>query len=400
MTRHDNSAFAKDRDRSGLPKWSFFSKELLEAEKDLLFRRHWQIVCHISDIPEPGDFVTFDIAGERALVIRDREGEVRAFHNLCRHRGSRVVAEETGRCRSAIICPFHGWVYNLDGTLRGASQPKSLPDLDPEEWSLKTIEMDTWQGFIFVRFQPGPQRPISEILARHDAEVSQYRLDTIAPSGAGFWTEHIDANWKCVRDVDNEGYHVPMAHPGLHDLYGNGYHDEPFHDGTSRSFGSFREGQGRHWSVRHYKSILEAPSRLDEDHAGAWLYIGIFPNFVIGFYPDSVMFYQEYPTSVGTCLQRSATYRYPDEDRRLRLARYLSGRIDRITSDEDTQLIEWTWEAAFSSGYDGIILSDLEIGVQSYHDELRRHFPILRSTEEPPEGTLLARNAALLQEAK
>ena len=207
-------------DRSGLPAWSF-SDELLEMERDLLFRRHWQGVCHLSDIAEPGQFVTLDVAGERALVIRGHDNEVRAFHNLCRHRGSRVVAEETGTCKSAIVCPFHGWVYNLDGTLRGAARPRTLPELDPVKMGLKPIEMDIWQGFVFVRFQPGPQPKISEVLARFDGEVGQYALDTLLPDGNGFDASEMVANWKCVRDVDNEGYHVPMAHPGLQDLYGN-----------------------------------------------------------------------------------------------------------------------------------------------------------------------------------
>ena len=382
-------------DRKGLPAGSFFSKEMLELEKAVLFRQHWQLVCHVSDIAEAGDFMTLDVVGERALVIRGKDGVVRAFHNLCRHRGSRVVAEESGSCKSAIICPFHGWAYNLDGTLRGAAQPASLPEMDPVEMGLKPIEMDLWNGFIFVRFQPGPQPAISEVLARFEDEVTQYDLDSLMPSGAGFYRSEIKANWKCVRDVDNEGYHVPMAHPGLQDLYGPNYFDEPFFNGTSRSFASFRESNARLWSVRMYKDILEPPARLDEDHKRAWLYIGVFPNFVISLYPDSVNFYQEFPIENGKTVQRSAEYRYRDEDRRMRLARYLSGRIDRITSEEDEQLIEWTWEAAFSSGFDGIILSDLEYGVKSYHDALRVLFPVLNEAE-PPAGELAARNAELL----
>ncbi|WP_371225593.1 aromatic ring-hydroxylating oxygenase subunit alpha [Roseovarius sp. 2305UL8-3] len=391
----DKTGVPETWDRRGLPAWSFFSPEMLELEKDMLFRRHWQVVCHTSDIPEPGDFITLDVVGERALVVRGQDGVVRAFHNLCRHRGSRVVADEKGHCKSAIICPFHGWVYNLDGTLRGAAQPASLPEFDPVDMGLKPIEMDIWQGFVFVRFQPGPQPAISQVMARFDDEVAQYALETLEPTGEGFYTEEIEANWKCVRDVDNEGYHVPMAHPGLQDLYGPNYFDEPFQDGTSRSFASFREGNGRLWSVRAYKSVLEPPARLDAEHKNAWLYYGVFPNFVFGLYPDSVIFYQEFPLANGLTVQRSATYRYKDEDRRMRLARYLSGRIDRITSDEDVQLIKWTWEAAFSSGYDGIVLSDLEYGVKTYHDALRNLFPVL-SEEEPPEGQLAARNVELL----
>ena len=396
MPSPSHSEIPKNWDRSGLPAWSFFSAEMLEAEKELLFRRHWQLVCHESDLSEPGDFMTLDIVGERALVIRGQDAQLRAFHNLCRHRGSRVVAESHGRCKSAIICPFHGWVYNLDGTLRGAAQPNSLPALDPQQHGLKPIEMDIWHGFVFVRFQPGPQPSVSQLLSHIEDEVSQYQLASLTPTGEGFWATEVEANWKCVRDVDNEGYHVPMAHPGLQDLYGNNYHDEPFCNGTARSLGSFREGDGRFWSVRNYKKVLQAPEQLDDDHKNAWLYFGIFPNLVIGFYPDSVNFYQEFPTDIGKCIQRGTTYRYADEDRRMRLSRYLSMRIDRITSKEDEQLIEWTWEAAFSSGYDGVILSDLEYGVHSYHEALRTLFPVLRGPE-PEAGTLAQANEALLR---
>lgn len=385
-----------DWDRSGLPAWSYFSPDLLEAEKELLFRQHWQLVCHVSDVPEPGDYVASDFIGERALVVRGRDNKVRAFHNLCRHRGSRVVGDDKGHCKSAIICPFHGWAYNLDGTLRGAARPDTLPDLDPQEWGLKPLEMDIWNGFVFVRFKPGPQPAVSEVMARFDDEIAQYDLAGLVPDGAGQWTENIRANWKCVRDVDNEGYHVPMAHPGLADLFGNRYVDEPFKNGTSRSFSGFRDGDSRLWSVRNYRNILPDRPELDADHQKAWLYVGMFPNLVFAIYPDSVIYYHEFPVETGKTIQRGACYKRPKEDRRLRIARYLSGRIDRITTKEDEQLIEWTWEAAQSSGYDGVILSDLETGVRSYHDELRRHYPVL-DADEPEAGTLNAANKALLE---
>ena len=386
---------SSDWDRSGLPAWSFFNPELLEAEKEQLFRCHWQMICHVNDVAGTGDYITADIVGERALVVRGKDNVVRAFHNLCRHRGSRVVADEKGTCKSAIICPFHGWVYNLDGTLRGPAQPTTFPDLDPVEMGLKPLEMEIWQGFVFVRFKAGPQGSVADTMARFMPELAQYQLETLIPVAGSAWSETIKANWKCVRDVDNEGYHVPLAHPGLHDLFGPNYHDEPFVVGTSRSFGGFRNGDHRLWSVRNYRHILNAPDRLDDAHKAAWLYLGVFPNLVFGFYPDSVIVYAEFPVENGKTIQRGATYRYPDEDRRLRLARYLSMRIDRTTSKEDEQLIEWTWEAAFSSAYDGIILSDLEYGVKTYHDALRKLFPVL-AHPEPSTGELAITNDAML----
>ena len=393
----EHTKIPNDWDRSGLPVWSFFNNEMFEAEKDLLFRRHWQLICHSSDIPEIGDFVTWNLIGERALVIRGKDGKIRAFHNLCKHRGSRVIAEDSGTCKSTITCPFHGWTYNLDGTLRGASQPSSLPKLDPVEYGLPPLEMDVWNGFIFVRFQPGPQPALSNILKKFDKEVSQYELSNLEPTGEGFWTEQIKANWKCVRDVDNEGYHVPMAHPGLHDLFGQNYHDEPLEDGLSRSVGSFSSGAGRLWSVKNYKKLLRPKNTLDETHQKCWLYIGIFPNLVLGLYPDSVIFYQEYPVENGKTIQRGGNYKFSKEDRKMRISRYLSMRIDRFTSKEDEQLIEWSWEAAFSSAYQGVLLSDLEFGVKSYHDSLKEYFPVL-SGPEPETGKLLEINERLLAE--
>lgn len=388
----------KNWDRSGLPGWAYFSDELLELEKEELFRKHWQLACHVSDVPEPGNYMTFDVGEERALIIRGRDNVVRAFHNLCRHRGSRVVADEQGKCKSALICPYHGWAYNLDGTLRGAAQPKSFPPLDPVEFGLKPLDMEIWQGFIFVRFKDSDQPSVAEILGRFDAELEPYELADMVPADTLVWADETAVNWKAIRDVDNEGYHVAMAHPALQDLYGKGYVDEPFEGGAARSFAPFNNGPGSLWSVRAYKSTLPEAEWLPESHRNAWLYYGMFPNTVIGVYPDSMIFYQEFPDGTGKSRLRGASYKYKNESRELRLARYLSGRIDRITAEEDQMLTIWSCEAALSSAFDGIILSDLEYGVKSYHDQLRDLFPVLTLEEPPAPGTLAEVNAEMLAE--
>ena len=388
-----------DWDRSGLPAWTYFNEELHEIERDLLFRRHWQLACHQSDLPEPGDFQCLDMVGERAVILRGKDGVIRAFHNLCRHRGARVVADQRGSCKHALTCPFHGWSYALDGRLISPLRPKTFPDLDPVAYGLKPIELEIWQGFVFIRFQAGAQPAVAELMARHMAEVAPYNLETMVPAHQRIWRHTLTANWKSVRDVDNEGYHVPIAHPALQDLYGHDYHDEPIIDGTNRSYGSFNDGPGRLWSVRNYKKILPEMANLPEASRRLWLYIGLFPNTVIGIYPDSTIFYQEYPLSTGKTLQRGGVYRYREESRELRLARYLSTRIDRNTQREDDQLIEWSWEAMQSSGYDNIILSDLEQGVRGYHDRLREAIPVTTLEEAPAVGTMAAVNTRMLAEA-
>ena len=94
----EHTEIPNDWDRSGL-RLELFNNEMFEAEKDLLFRRHWQLICHSNDIPNIGDFITWNLIGERALVIRGKDGKIRAFHNLCKHRGSRVIADEAGTCK-------------------------------------------------------------------------------------------------------------------------------------------------------------------------------------------------------------------------------------------------------------------------------------------------------------
>ena len=384
-------------ERGGLPWWVYFNPELLEIEKEELFRRCWQLVGHVSDIPEPGDYMTLDVVGERALAIRGKDGVVRCFHNVCRHRGSRVVKEERGHGQAAIVCPFHGWSYNLDGKLRGMPKPRSFPKLDPVEHGLVPLDFEIWMGFVFVRFLPSQQPGVAQMLAPYMAELAPYRLEQVKPLTA-FTVEEMAVNWKAVRDVDNEGYHVPTAHPSLQDLYGQSYADDPHVWGTSRSFARFNPGEGRRWSVKKYKKILPENTDLPESHRQAWLYIGMFPNLVLSLYPDQVSFYQEFPVAIDRTIQRSAAYALPDERREMKLARYLARRIDRVTSREDTQLIQWSWESMQSSGFAGMILSDLEQGVRSYHDQLRRLMPVITQEEEPAQGSVVRVNSQLLAE--
>ena len=381
-------------DRRGLPGWSYFSEELTRLEQDELFRKTWQLAGHESDIPEPGDYFCFDMLGERGVLLRGRDGVIRAFHNVCPHRGSRVFSEPSGRCRSVISCPFHGWCFNLDGTLRSPAQPDTFPPLEDSKRGLPPLEMEQWFGFLFVRFKSGAQPSVKEIMSPHEEELAPYFQRPFRSSGT-FWEQETAVNWKAVRDVDNEGYHVERAHPSLNDLYGGLYRDGPYIGGTSRSVGRFNDKEGGLWSVRHYKRLLPEMTHLPESHRRMWVYLGIFPNAVLTFYPDCIGFYQEFPISARLSRQRGAIYSYADEDRATRIARYLSMRIDRDTLDEDIQLTIWSCEAALSSAYRGVFLSDLEYGVRSHHDHLRALLPILNVEQEPARGSLETLNSDL-----
>jgi phenylpropionate dioxygenase-like ring-hydroxylating dioxygenase large terminal subunit len=384
-----------DWDRRGLPGWCYHSDALLELEKQHVFREHWQIACHISDVPDAGDYITMDVVGERALILRDQDGTIRGFHNICRHRGSRVVTDDKGTCRNALVCPFHGWVYNLDGTLRGAARPRSFPPLDKQEFGLKPLELEVWLGFVFIRFSPGPQPSVAELMQPFHGELSHYRSADMVPA-AGLWTQVSPVNWKSVRDVDNEGYHVAMAHPALQDLYGSTYYDEPFVNGLCRSFATYNPHAGRRWSVRNYVKIAPEAAHLPEHLQKAWIYYGIFANAVIAVTPEIVQFYQEFPLSTGQTMLRGGIYRYREESREQRASRYLAFRIDRDTQAEDVQLTIWSNESMTSKAFNGFYLSDLEYGVRTHHDHLRAVLPVMTLDKAPGEQEMAGVNGEMV----
>jgi phenylpropionate dioxygenase-like ring-hydroxylating dioxygenase large terminal subunit len=393
-------AVPNDWDRRGLPAWTYHSPALFALEREKLFLTHWQIVGHECNLNNPGDWLSFDLLGERAVVMRGADGVVRAFHNLCRHRGARVVDGVQGHCKGSVVCPFHGWVYNLDGSLRGASQPKSFGMLDRKDFGLKPIEMEMFHGFIFLRFSPGPQPGVATLLAPFDADFAAYDLKSIAPVTVPDWSTDLPVNWKSVRDVDNEGYHVPLAHPGLQDLYGRTYRDNYLENGLSMSIGWFGDVPGKGWSVRHYAKISPPRPDLPAHLQRAWSYYGLFPNQVFSITPDGLQFYHELPLSADMTRLTGRVYRWSNETRERRLARYLAYRVDRETSAEDQQLSIWSNESMKSDAFEGFHLSDLEYGLRRHHDGLRRVLPVMTLDKAPPEDQIARVNKEMACQTK
>jgi len=192
-------------DRKGLPGWTYHSQAMFDLERTEVFLKQWQIAGHVSEVPGAGDWFSFDLLGERAVVMRGRDGIVRAFHNLCRHRGARVVDGASGNCKGAMVCPFHGWVYNLDGSLRGAARPETFGDMDRSQFGLKPVEMEIFHGFVFLRFLPGPQPSVAEWLKPYSTDFVDYRAEELLSVKTPDWQSELPVNWKSVRDVDNEG---------------------------------------------------------------------------------------------------------------------------------------------------------------------------------------------------
>ena len=390
--------FRRAGNRAGLPAWTYNNAELTELEIERLFLRHWLFVGHVNDIPRPGDYQCFALADERAIVVRGEDGEVRAFHNVCRHRASRVVADDRGHCGKALICPFHGWTYNLDGSIRTIPRGDSFGEIEREQLGLVALDCEIWYGLIFVRFA-GDGPSLAATLAEAAAEVGLYRVAEMQPYGKP-WRYAFELDWKAVLDIDNEGYHVPVGHPELFDLVGASYTDQVTAGGLARAWGNIRSRRHRLERNREYVAALPEQSYLPDSHRDLWIYWGMFPGFVLTLFPDQVEIYQTYPTGAGRSVMAGMTYALSDERPEMARARELNREINMGVGDEDVQLVKWAAEGMRSSGYAGSLLSDYELGVAAFQNRLREMLPVTALAEAPPPGSLREVNAGLQQQGR
>ena len=376
-----------------LAPWTYTSSELFRLERDELFHCNWMLIGHVSDFLKAGDYRTLDVGNERAIVIHDVTGELRAFHNVCRHRGSRVVSSTEGNCGHAIVCPFHGWTYELDGRLKNVPRADKFPNLDRSQEGLLPIDLEVWQGFVFVRFR-GDGPSVADHLAPIMEQVLPYRLSEMKPCGNSYMAGEVSYNWKIFHDVDNEGYHVPAAHPELQELYGRTYRDSEI-EGVPFTTGVVDDYVAQHWSVARYKSLLPEFDHLPKENQRLWIYISVFPNLVFFFYPEKAGFYMSLPLDVNRTLIIDREFALPDQRRETRAARYLSRRIDEITGEQDRNLVQWMHEAVRSSVYPRNNLSQLEQGVARFHEDLKRRIPVMAFETPPSPGLLAATNGQL-----
>jgi len=390
--------FRDPESRKGLPAWTYNSDELTQLEMEQLFLLSWRFVGHVSDIPKSGDYQCFEMADERAVVVRDQDGQVRAFHNVCRHRASRVVGEDKGHCGKAFICPFHGWSYNLDGTLKNIPKADSFPEIDKQQFGLKSLDCEVWHGMIFIRFG-GDGPSIAELFAEAAEEIDLYRIEDMQPLDDPY-QYRFDLDWKAVLDIDNEGYHVPIGHPELFDLVGATYTDQTLQGGLSRAHGVFNQRKHRLERNRDYVSTLPEESYLPETHQHVWIYWGLFPGFVLTLFPDQIEIYQIYPTGNQKSVMAGVTYALPDDRTEMQKARELNRDINMDVGDEDIQLIEWAAAGMRSSAFEGSLLSDLELGVASFQNQLREILPVVSLAEPPVEGSLKQINESMLAQSK
>jgi len=374
-----------------LPAWAYHSEEFHELERERLFLSSLQVVGHQSELPEAGDYVTFEFFGRRGFAVRGTDGEIRAFHNVCAHRAHAVVSGNRGRCAKFLTCMYHGWTYHLDGRNRSVSAPDTFPKFDRSNYGLKPIELENFMGFVFVRFRGGEPN-VAERMAPHVAELSHYKLDQMVPLDET-WTNDVPIDWKNVIENYVEDYHFPIGHPGLSALMESKYDRESFPGGTMRLSHHMRETPLKSWSAQGYAKFLPVMEHLPEDMRRRWTYYGLYPNVFFDIYPEWMDFFHVLPLGAGRTLIRSRSFGFRDDRREMKAARYFCARLNGRVQAEDEILTESVQRGLASGAYSQGILSSKEVVLAGFQDWVRERIPVVRQVEMPAKGTMAERNA-------
>jgi choline monooxygenase len=350
-----------------LPGWAYTDPDLWKAEK-ALFLRHWHYVCHQSALDAPGKYVTTAIQDQELFLTRGQDGEIRAFYNVCAHRGHPLVEGEGTKQR--LVCPYHAWTYDLTGRLIGAPGSNRTEGFVRSEICLSSVRVDRLLGLVFINLDPDAQ-PLAEYAAGLE-EAVRARVpgvdDLRLQQGAEYFGPPIKSNWKVVLDNFLECYHCEPAHPTFSDLL-----DVP---GTRHAFGA-------NYTEQYIPGLCKAdsaayPLDLDNDVLDGCFWL-LYPNTIIGYLPGTPNLSVSRVDSVGPekCRRYAHVYGPPgvwteNDAKRQRWA------IDYVVA-EDVAICEAVQRGMRSNGFSQghyIVHPDeenrTEVGVKFFHSRYAR----------------------------
>jgi len=331
-----------------IPARWYLDPQLLELEREAIFARTWQPVGFAKAVAEQGAYLACEIVGEPVVVTRAKDGVLRAFSNVCRHRAS-VIAQGNGTAAS-LRCPYHAWTYGLDGRLLSCPEFEGVLDFDKASVCLPQFRVEMWGPYVFVN-QDANASPLVEVFGDIPLEVEKIgcAIDQLEFSERRDYV--IDCNWKVYVDNYLEGYHLPAAHPGLfRELDYAQYRVEP-HRYYSSQIAPIRSPRGNQENRRYESDGLSA------------LYYWIFPNFMLNVYPDNLSSNIIVPLGPDKTLTIFEWFSYPGA----RVKPETIAFSDEI-QQEDIKICEWVQKGLHSRTYNtGRFSVKRENGVHHFH---------------------------------
>jgi choline monooxygenase len=340
----------------------------MAREQQAIFARTWQLAGHVADVAEPGRFVTAQVGGESALVVRGEDRELRAFRNVCRHRAARL-REGRGDCGKAIRCPYHGWTYRTDGRLIGVPEGRGFPALDKDALALMPARVETFAGLVFVNLDVDAQ-PLAEQLHGLADKLAPYGIERLTRFAGS--TSSQPANWKIVADNYLEGYHVPIAHPGLMRLLDYQRYDVELGAGYAWFEAPLRAKPSGNRLERTYQRMVRPMPGLGKADTRVWRYAYIYPNTTIDLYPDQVTTWQINPRGIAATHDVWACYRARRPTAAMRAVQRLNHRLNSEVAAEDAELVARVQAGMATTGWRPGPLGEREAAVAWFADRVRR----------------------------
>ena len=282
-----------------LPADFYIDPKYVELEKRQIFWRTWQIAGRAEQVRKPGDYFTTNLCGEPLLIVRDAEGELRGFYNVCRHRAG-PPAEGCGS-RKVFRCGYHGWTYGLDGALLNAPEMEGTEDFRFEDFRLRCVGVGEWEGQVFVNLDPEAE-PLQAALRELPEQAKKFHFSKMKLAGRRDYP--MRCNWKVYIDNYLEGYHLPSVHPSLNRELDYGAYTTTLFEKHSLQTSPIRGPENESTVERRYK-------QASGDMAAE--YYWIFPNWMLNCYPDNVSLNIVLPTGPETCVAIFEWYFLPEK---------------------------------------------------------------------------------------
>jgi Rieske 2Fe-2S family protein len=278
-----------------LPSRYFTSPDIYSQELERIFFNHWLCAGRVDQLVAPGDFFLASVGEESLIIVKGQDGEIRAFYNTCRHRGTRLCAQTTGRFPATIQCPYHAWTYTLDGSLIGAPLMDQTRDFDRSANGLYPVALVEWEGFIFINLSGQPQS-FETVFAPLIEKFSEWNLPSLKAYRRIDY--QVAANWKLIVQNYSECYHCPLVHPDL-------ARKTPYQSGRNDLFegpflGGYMNLNHEYGSLTISGKACSAPiGSITRENQQRVYYYYIFPNMLLSLHPDYVMYHTLWPQDQG-----------------------------------------------------------------------------------------------------
>ncbi len=294
---------------SMLPPRTFHDQDVFDYEQDAWFAGGWVSVGRVEDAQIAGQYFLAPVAGENLIIVRGNDGELRGFYNVCRHRGATILEEESGTL-PRFQCPYHAWVYDLEGMLKQPRHTELLVDFDPVAWGLIPVRVDSWQGIVYVDLS-GTAEPLHDFLG--DIVVTFERFDLGALRRVRRIDYDVKANWKAILENYQECYHCPGVHPQLNRI--TPYNSGRYLPSNGAAMNSYMEvlPQFETLSMTGAADGREPMPGMTEDDHNRVYYSAVWPNLLFSLHPDYLMLHWVTPLEPDRTLVRCEWFFDPRE---------------------------------------------------------------------------------------